>query len=191
MYYFSKFKVLFLLFFFSLNTSLRGQDYYTKRVEVVKGSGVQFYFNSYTSIKNGLNYPEFTRLKISFDDIKGGIPDPFSPGWTLYCRASSSEILSDDGVSHLDLSYLVIKVNLSSFANQPSPIFESNFILSNSVTGNMIAKSQPGLRAYSGATAEILLDYSFAELPGTVNGLFDVKTGYYYVDLEFILVHNL
>lgn len=147
-------------------------------VSVVTGGVVQFQFNSYQKIKNGIQYPGFTKLKIISID-----PDVACNGWTLLCKSTSGTVLCDDGVTTLPLSNIVI-----------TPLFESStFPGVTSVvtpfvpTGTFVKIADcNGAGLYDAKSAIIVLDFSFAS--GT--GLIGVKPEYYYLDLEFRIVKN-
>ena len=168
--------ILFLLFCGSL-TGLRGQ---TMGVVVVSGGTVQFQFNSYQKIKDGISYPNYSRVKIY--SING---NPACKGWTLYCKSTNSTILSDDGVSTLPLNYVKVTPHIESNDFPVYPTVYPGFILS--ASDDKIAESTSIGALYDGKRAILVLDIAFA----TSSGLIDVKSGYYYVDLFFTIVENL
>lgn len=149
-------------------------------VSVVTGGVVQFQFTSYQKIKNGIQYPGFTKLKIISVD-----PDAACNGWTLYCRSTSGTVLSDDGIpaNGLSLDKLVITPHLESSTFPGIPIVFTPFILSN-IPVKIAECTTSGL--YDTKSAIISLDFSFAD--GI--GLIGVKPDYYYLDLEFKIVKN-
>lgn len=147
-------------------------------VSVVTGGVVQFQFNSYQKIKNGIQYPSFTKLKVISID-----PDAACKGWTLYCKSTSGFVLCDDGVTTLPLSNLVIKPYLESSSFPGAPSVVDPFTLSGAFV-KIADCTTSGL--YNAKSAIIVLDFSFAY--GT--GLIGVKPEYYYLDLEFRIVKN-
>ncbi len=165
--------ILFLLFCGSLK-GLHGQ---TMGVVVVSGGTVQFQFNSYQKINDGINYLNYSRLKIYSINV-----DPACKGWKLYCK-SNSLVLSDDGFSSLSLSYVKVTPKFESSDFPGGTVVYPGFILSDIGVGNVIAESTT-VGLYNAKKAMIVLDIAFATSPGFV-GLIDVKSGYYYLDLVF------
>lgn len=178
--------LLFLFVFCCLSLKLNGQII-TKRVGVVTGGQIQFQFNSYTSVKNGIIYSKYTKLKIYFDDIAQQLPlilNPSSKGWTLYCRAMNPDILSDDGSPSLGLSTLKIVPSIFSSVT-PGDAVNGGFVLSNAGDGDWIARNLT-VQSYYQTSMVIELDYYFA----SPAGLIGVAPGYYYLDLEFKIIEN-
>jgi len=176
-----RYTVIVFFVFCGSTTDLHGQI--TMGVVVVSGGSVQFHFNSYQQIKDGISYPNFSKLKIYSVNL-----NPACKGWTLYCK-SNSLILSDDGVSTLPLDYVKVTPNLESSDFPGGTVIYPGFVLSDIGDGNVIAESTT-VGLYDAKKAMIVLDIAFATSPGFV-GLIDVKSGYYYLDLEFKIVENL
>lgn len=162
----------------------------TARVGVISGGSVQFNFNSYAKIKNGITYVGHTKLKIYFNDDSGAplfTPNPNAKGWTLYCKALNSEILSDEGFPSLPLNTLKVtpRVLLSSFPGS-TVINDPGFFLSDVSDGVWIVRNIT-VGEYHALEATVELDFSFA----TSGSLMYVASGYYYLDLQFLIIPNL
>lgn len=180
--------LLIFLFLCGLHLRSHGQGV-TKGVGVLSGGQVQFYFNSYNKVKEGIVYSGLTKLQVYFDDtipaptqpLGTRVVNPASLGWNLSCKALSGNIMSDDGVTTLPLSELVISPHSSS-----DYTVDGSFFLTDLMDGKVIVHSNPADLSFDRKFITIILGYSFAS-PG---GLLDVKPGYFYIDLEFIVKEN-
>ncbi len=181
-----RFVLLVMLVFCCSRMRLHGQIV-TRRVGVLTGGQIQFQFNSYNTIKNGIVYSKYTKLKIYFDDIIDNVPtlNPNSKGWTLYCRAMNPVVLSDDGSPPLLLTNLKISPNIVS-ASAPGDEVNASFLLTEAGNGDWIARNI-SVQSYRQTTMVIDLDYYFA----SPTGLIGVAPGYYYLDLEFKIIPNI
>jgi len=180
-----RYTLLIVFVFCCFGLKLQGQIV-TRRVGVVTGGQIQFHFNSYTTITNGLTYLKYTKLRIYFDDIINLTPtfNPNSKGWTLYCRAMNPDILSDDGSPPLALGNLKIVPSVFASAT-PGDEVNAGFLLTDVGDGDWLARNIV-VQSYYQTSMVIELDYFFASPAGLVG----VAPGYYYLDLEFKIIPN-
>ncbi len=153
-----------------------GQTDTIVRLSILTGSSLNYNFNSYTKLENGISSPYstsgWTRFRVYVRRRNAGVVE--NAPWYLSVRSASADIANDIGGMGLALSTLRIRA----LATDPW--------LSLTATDQTIAS---GITNASSLTREITIYYECGVPPGctTVMGQSD---GYYYGDLIFTLSYG-
>lgn len=101
-------RVKLVVFFLLLAINQAFAQSQSLRIKVTSGNNLEFNFNSYSKLKNGIQYDDFTTIKVSFSDVDehGAYT---STGWRLSVNASSDDLIPDFGTRHLPLSIIEMK----------------------------------------------------------------------------------
>lgn len=161
------------LLLFSIVATAQSQ---TGRIQIVGGANVVFSVNSYSKVKKGITYDDFTIVRVYYSDVilDGGneIPNPSSLGWELFVNAASETFIPDFGATSLPLSVLKIKSKCAGY--------DYSVVLG--TTETQIASWQDGM-GVKDAVEEVVLSYEL----GTNEELFGYSSDYYSTDLVFTL----
>jgi len=165
--------IVVLIAFLTLN-NIYGQNT-TSRLTIIKGGSVNFHFNSYTKLDNGIEtgYNNWTNLQVYFIDTTNAGAINAGANWELYIKARTAQIDGDGGNS-MPLDKVEYQVTTSS---------------GTAISGwQQLTNSD--LRIVSGGanpsnTENVYISYRVGA-SGT-NDLLNEDAGYYYVDLIFTL----
>ncbi len=167
----------------SSNLLADSADIYIKDIRV-QGSIVQFIYTTWNNYTAGITLNTRTTLNFRFNITH-------ADGWELYLKASSNEILYDGPtevpvVPNIPLNSLTINAVLSC-PGDGAPIIVSPFPLSDTfqILASGKGDSYFGLwhnRKYI-TNGTVILSY-------TLPSMMDVHEGFYYVNLEFLLVET-
>ena len=105
-------KIVFVLFLLSAGC-LYGQNEVHSKITVLSGNSAFFPFNSYTKMNDGMQYTDWTRLRVLyFDTIADGSLDAASR-WELLVRANTSDIPGDGGITPMNLDKVELLIALT------------------------------------------------------------------------------
>ena len=153
-----------------------GQDYAS--VRVLKGGSLTFIVNSFTKYDNGITLEDWTRLRLLM------VADGQSK-WELYVNSMLTNIQSDIGPPHLDLSQIELRITVED-ENDPTYALEAQpIVLTYDGFGYgslIISGNNPGI---VGTPLDVTLSISYDF--GTNIPLLNSNPGMYFVDLEFTL----
>ncbi|NPA67259.1 MAG: hypothetical protein GXO50_01485 [Chlorobi bacterium] len=159
----------------------------TSRLTIQSGGSLSFYFNSLDKYKNGIAYPNWTSLRIYYNDTTDTGGTGTYPTWKLDVKALSSSLTGDAG-NTLDLD--LIEIEAASVTGVTNATLTGIHALSDSdvslVTDGDI--TDPG-------TATVMINYYFGQSKTiSGNGLTDQNPlpnpDYYTVDILFTLGRN-
>ncbi|MBI9066916.1 MAG: hypothetical protein JEZ09_06465 [Salinivirgaceae bacterium] len=115
-----RYKHLILVYLFFMFSNISICQNITSRITILQGSSVNFVFDSYSDIENGITYEDFTEIRIYFNDTTDlGAPNPVSNGWELDVRANSATFEPDYGVTTLPLNTMQLRTYYYSTAYGP------------------------------------------------------------------------
>ena len=162
-------KTILLLLILLITDFAYGQNI-TSRITIQSGGSIQFPFNSYTKLANGMNYTNWTRLQIYYlDTLNDGTLNGTSQ-WHLMVRANTGTIDGDGGNS---LSLNKVEIEATSTAGNTA----GKITLTN--TDQAIITDGPN----NTNTATVTISYYVGE----TNALLGESPDYYFVDLIFTL----
>jgi len=99
-------KLVVLLLLLTVNQAFAQSQ--SLRIKVTSGNNLEFNFNSYAKLKNGIQYDDFTTIKVSYSDVDEN-GDYTSTGWRLSVNALSDDLIPDFGTRHLSLDIIEMK----------------------------------------------------------------------------------
>lgn len=179
-------RFILILVFVSVG-KIYGQEVHSK-ITVLSGSSVPLSFNSYTKMINGIEYSNWTRLRILyFDTINDGSLTAAST-WELLVRANSANI-AGDGVVPMSLDKVELSVAAVTDDGTLNPI-GGYLTLTNTdqpLVSNGANPTGRDIGATIGNNTEILISYRIGGNggPPAINSILGEPPGYYFVDLIF------
>jgi hypothetical protein len=145
------------------------------------GGFIQLNITSLDHYNNGIELPNWTRIKIVIDTTGYNLPVGTYTGWKLFIWSADSAIQSDDGNDPLDLALLTLQpVNF--LANYP----DTEYTFPNSTTPYTLSNSEKVFiegTVIDGFEATFGVTYEF----GKTSPLLDSPWGFYYTQLYFRL----
>lgn len=138
---------------------------------IVKGANLTFNVNSFSKVKNGITYEDFTIIRISFKDVTEG-----STGWELFVRSLNKDLEPDFGTKKLPLDVLTINATCNGYRFSVNDLTTEN---------KQIACWQTGF-PLDGSTVDVVISYELgtANCAGNLTGY---TSDYFTADLEFTL----
>ncbi len=159
---------LLLLFVFSATAQSQ-----TVRIQIVGGANLLFNVNSYSKVKNGITYIDFTTIRVYYSDVnEDGTPNTSSMGWELMVNAATELFMPDYGTVTMPLS--VLKINSKCAGKEKSAVL--------GIGESLIAEWLPGMDVKD-AVEDVVLSYEL----GTNKELFGYSSDYFSTDLVFTL----
>ncbi|MDY0198681.1 MAG: hypothetical protein RBR68_12795 [Tenuifilaceae bacterium] len=143
------------------------------------GGFIQLNITSLEHYNNGIELPNWTRLKIAIDTTGYNLPVTYT-GWRLYIWSADPAIQSDDGNDPLDLALLTMQP--VGFSASP----DTEYTFPNSTTPYTLSNSEKVFiegTKLNGFEATFGLTYEF----GKTSPLLDSPWGFYYTQLYFKL----
>lgn len=134
------------------------------RLQIVGGANVVFNVNSYSKVKNGITYDDYTTVRVYFSGA-----DETTNEWELLVKANNANMNPDYGTKTLPLDVLKLR---SSYSESEG----CEFALSNTET-----QLAYGNHPKTSAVKDIKISYILGE-DGT---LFGYSSDYFSTDLEF------
>lgn len=139
------------------------------RLNISSGGNVYFHFNSYQKYVNGVTYPNYTKLLISYNDTT--VANSFQ-NWRLDVKALSPNIDGDNPPNTLDLNVIELEANGTGTSTGVQTL------------SNTDVKLTGGLQPVAGlSNASVFITYYC----GVTNKLIGKEPDYYVVDLLFTL----
>lgn len=134
------------------------------RLQIVGGANVVFNVNSYSKVKNGITYDDYTTVRVYFSDA-----DESTNEWELLVNAIDANMNPDFGTKTLPLNVLKLR---SSYSESDG----AEIVLSDTET-----QLAHGNHPKTSAVKDIKISYILGE-----NGtLFGYSSDYFSTDLEF------
>jgi hypothetical protein len=165
-------RLLYIFVFVILSQNVNSQpgaNPYTARLTVIKGTTVEFYFNSLQKVKDGIQFDNWTVLSVCFNDPDN--PGPLGTKWKLMYKANGfSGAATPPAQDILDLK--IAGSGTATYYN----------------SGNFFSLQPIGTLATSGFQGNendniINISYLCGKLASTLG----VPPGYYTLDLELTL----
>jgi len=176
-----------------------GQNQHSK-ITILKGGSVFLPFNSYTKMENGIEYTDWTRLKILYFEESTstpGTPEGTSY-WKLSVRALTGAIIGDGSANDIPIDRVELLVAATNPGDLLAPINVYPLTTTDQVilthgsnpTGTTIGVA-PGT-VYVGPNTEVQISYRVGNLggaapPATTNTMLGQDAGYFNLDLVFTL----
>jgi len=158
---------IFGIFVYSQNT--------TSRLTIESGGSLNFYFNSLQKYQNGIEYTDWTKLRIYYNDTTDAGNVGINPTWKLDVKALNPTFNGDAG-NILNLNTLELEATGIAGVTGIQALSNSDISL---ITGGAI--TDPG-------TVSIFITYYCGQnKTGSNNNLLGKKPDYYYVDVVFTL----
>lgn len=134
------------------------------RLQIVGGANVVFNVNSYSKVKNGITYDDYTTVRVYFSDA-----DESTNEWELLVNAIDANMNPDFGTKTLPLNVLKLR---SSYSESDG----AEIVLSDTET-----QLAHGIHPKTNAVKDIKISYILGE-----NGtLFGYSSDYFSTDLVF------
>lgn len=175
-------KLLVLIIFLFFEISVNGQNT-TSRLTIESGGSLNFYFNSLQKYKTGIEYTDWTKLRIYYIDTIAGGGDGAYPLWKLDVKAMSPQINGDDG-NTLNLNTIELE------ASQLIGVAFGNLTGIQALNNSDISLITGADMTRSGTATVYITYYCGQNKTGSNNNLLGKMPDYYYVDIVFTLGRN-
>lgn len=188
-------KYIIFLFLLTVNY-VYGQNQVHSKITILAGGSVVFPFNSYTKMHDGMEYTNWTRLKISYLDTLD-IDGSLTPGskWSLRVKATTNDI-PGDGAVNMNIDKVQLQVVLTTDDGTISNDAATYFTIAAGSANTTIVSNGQNPTGRDGPVpaerrdTEVLISYRVGNDgtgPPAANSILGEAPGYYYVDLIFTL----
>jgi len=163
-------KLLILIIFLISEIFVYSQT--TSRLTIESGGSLNFYFNSLQKYQNGIEYTDWTKLRIYYNDTGT------NPTWKLDVKALNPTFNGDAG-NTLNLNTLELEAKGVQGVTGIQALSNSDVSL---ITGEAIT--------HPGTVTVFITYYCGQNKTGSNNNLLGKEPDYYYVDIVFTLGPN-